>query len=235
MLFLLATLLAAVAACVQGTIGFGLALTSAPLLALIDPAFVPGPLLVASAPLAVAALLREREHADVRGVAAAFVGRVPGTVVGALAVVALPVLVLHVAIGLMVLLAVAVSLWAPSFHPTTGVLVSAGVVSGVTGTVAAIGGPPIALVYQHASGPRMRATMALYFTLGTVLSITALWLAGAFGRHELVLSAVLVPGTVIGFIASGPARRLVDGGRLRGLVLVAATLSALVLLGSALL
>jgi hypothetical protein len=81
----------------------------------------------------------------------------------------------------------------------------------------------------------MRATMALYFTLGTVLSITALWLAGAFGRHELVLSAVLVPGTVIGFIASGPARRLVDGGRLRGLVLVAATLSALVLLGSALL
>jgi len=234
-LFLVATLLAAVAACVQGTIGFGLALTSAPLLALIDPAFVPGPLLVASAPLAVAALLREREHADVRGVAAAFVGRVPGTVVGALAVVALPVLVLHVAIGLMVLLAVAVSLWAPSFHPTTGVLVSAGVVSGVTGTVAAIGGPPIALVYQHASGPRMRATMALYFTLGTVLSITALWLAGAFGRHELVLSAVLVPGTVIGFIASGPARRLVDGGRLRGLVLVAATLSALVLLGSALL
>jgi len=233
-LFLVATLLAAVAACVQGTIGFGLALTSAPLLALIDPAFVPGPLLVASAPLALAALLRERGHADVRGVAAAFVGRVPGTALGALAVVALPVLVLHVAIGLMVLLAVAVSLWAPSFRPTTRVLVGAGVVSGVTGTVAAIGGPPIALLYQHASGPRLRATMALYFMLGTGLSIVALWLAGAFGHHELVLSAVLLPGTVLGFVASGPARRLVDGGRLRGLVLVAASLSALVLLGSAL-
>jgi hypothetical protein len=101
--------------------------------------------------------------------------------------------------------------------------------------VAAIGGPPIALVYQHASGPTLRATMALYFMLGTVLSIVALWLAGTFGHHELVLSAVLLPGTVVGFVASGPARRLVDGGRVRGLVLAAASLSALVLLGSALL
>jgi uncharacterized protein len=234
-LFLLATLLAAVAACVQGTIGFGLALTSAPLLALIDPAFVPGPLLVASAPLAVAALVREREHADVRGVAAAFTGRIPGTAVGAFAVAALPVLVLHVAIGLMVLLAVALSLWAPRFRPTTPVLVGAGVVSGVTGTVAAIGGPPIALVYQHAAGPQLRATMALYFTLGTGLSILALWLTGTFGHQELVLSAVLLPGTVLGFVVSGPARRVVDGGRLRGLVLAAAAVSALVLLGSALL
>ena len=89
LLFAVATLLAAIAACVQGTVGFGLALTSAPLLALLDPAFVPGPLLVASLPVSLAALVRERHHADVRGVAAAFVGRVPGTVVGALAVAAL--------------------------------------------------------------------------------------------------------------------------------------------------
>ena len=89
----------------------------------------------------------------------------------------------------------------------------------MTGTVAAIGGPPIALVYQYASGPRIRATMALYFTLGTVLSLAALWLAGAFGRHELALAAVLVPGTVLGFLASGPLLRRVDAGRLRPLVL----------------
>jgi uncharacterized protein len=234
-LFVGATLLAAIAACVQGTIGFGLALTSAPLLALIDPAFVPGPLLVASTPLAVAALLREREHADVRGVAAAFAGRLPGTAVGAVAVAALPVLALHVAIGVFVLLAVAASLWAPRFHPTTPLLVGAGVVSGVTGTVAAIGGPPIALLYQYAAGPQLRATMSLYFTLGTVLSIAALWLAGTFGHHELVLAAVLVPGTVLGFLASGPVLRRIDATQLRVLVLAAAAVSAVALVLTALL
>jgi uncharacterized membrane protein YfcA len=76
--------------------------------------------------------------------------------------------------------------------------------------------------------------MSLYFTLGTVLSITALWLAGAFGRHELALSLVLLPGTALGFLASGPLLHRVDAARLRVLVLAAATLSALVLLVTAL-
>ena len=235
LLFAVATLLAAIAACVQGTIGFGLALTSAPLLALLDPAFVPGPLLVASLPLALAALARERGHADVHGVLTAFAGRVPGTVVGALAVAALPVLFLHVTIGLLVLLGVAVSVWAPRFQPTRRVLLGAGVISGVTGTVAAIGGPPIALVYQHASGPRIRATLAMYFALGTLLSVVALTVTGSFGRHEAVLSAILLPGTVIGFLASGPVLKVVDAGRIRPLVLGAAVLSAIVLLATALL
>ena len=235
LLFAAATLLAAIAACVQGTVGFGLALTSAPLLALLDPAFVPGPLLVASLPLALAALARERRHADVRGVMTAVAGRVPGTAVGALAVAALPVLVLHVSIGLLVLLGVALSLWAPRFDPTRRVLFSAGVISGVTGTIAAIGGPPIALVYQHATGPRLRATLALYFALGTVLSVAALWLTGSFGHHEVVLSALLVPGTAVGFLASGPVLKVVDAGRLRPLVLGVAAVSAVVLLATALL
>ena len=235
LLFAVATLLAAIAACVQGTIGFGLALTSAPLLALLDPAFVPGPLLVASLPVSAAALLRERGHADVRGVAAALAGRVPGTAVGALAVAALPVVFLHVSIALLVMLGVAVSVWAPRFHPTRRVLLGAGVISGVTGTVAAIGGPPIALVYQHATGPRLRATMALYFVAGTVLSVFALWLTGSYGHHEAVLSAILLPGTAVGFLASGPVLRFVDAGRLRPIVLGAAVVSAVVLLVTALL
>ena len=83
-------------------------------------------------------------------------------------------------------------------RPTRRVLLVAGTISGVTGTVAAIGGPPIALVYQHATGPTIRATLALYFSVGTVLSLAALRLTGSFGHHEAVLSAVLLPGTMPG-------------------------------------
>jgi hypothetical protein len=50
-----------------------------------------------------------------------------------------------------------------------------------------------------------------------------------------VLSATLVPGTAVGFLASGPVLRIVDAGRLRPLVLGAAALSAGVLLATALL
>jgi uncharacterized protein len=230
---LLATLLVGVAACVQGTIGFGLALTSAAALVLIDPAFVPGPLLASSLPVAALALRRDRDDLDLRGVLWAFVGRVPGTAAGAAAVARMSLASLHVLVSLFVLAAVAVSLRAPRFEPTRTALVGAGVISGITGTIAAIGGPPIALVYQHASGPRLRATISLYFIGGSLLSIAALAAAGAFGRHELELTAVLLPGACAGFFASGPLLRHVDGGRLRPVVLAGAAISAVVLLAMA--
>ena len=45
-------------ACVQGSIGFGLGLIAAPVLALIDPSMVPGPVLAAGVPLTLAVLVR---------------------------------------------------------------------------------------------------------------------------------------------------------------------------------
>ena len=51
--FLLATTAVALGALIQGTIGFGLGLFAAPLLILIDPRLVPGPILVSSAVLTV--------------------------------------------------------------------------------------------------------------------------------------------------------------------------------------
>ena len=67
-----------------------------------------------------------------------------------------------------------------------------------------------------------------------MLSLAALRLTGSFGHHEAVLSAVLIPGTIAGFLLSGPVLSYVDAGRLRPLVLGAAAVSAIVLLVTAL-
>ena len=85
----------------------------------------------------------------------------------------------------------------------------------MTGTVAAIGGPPIALVYQHATRTfPPRATLALYFSVGTALSLAAPWLTGSVGYDEARVAAVLLPGTVVGFRRLGPVPSYVDAGRL---------------------
>ena len=60
-----------------------MALVSAPLLTLVDPAFVPVPLLLVNLPLSALALWRERGAVDRRGLPWALAGRLPGTVVGA--------------------------------------------------------------------------------------------------------------------------------------------------------
>lgn len=85
----------------------------------------------------------------------------------------------------------------------------------------------MALVYQHAEGPELRATLNNYFALGSAMSIPALALAGRFGREELIAGLLLLPATAIGFALSGSSRSYLDQGRTRAAVLSVASVSAI--------
>lgn len=219
---------------VQGAAGFGLALVAAPLLALIDPSLVPAPLLALTTVHAVAALVRERGDVDWRGVGWAMLGRVPGTAAGVAIVVVLPPRAFAVVLAVVVLVCAALSATRLRVRPTRGLLLAAGAVSGVSGTAASIGGPPVALLYQSESGPRIRSTLAAYFALGTVLSLAGLAVGGAVTVDALLHGALLVPFLAAGFLASGPARRVLDRGGTRPAVIILSAVSALVLLVQAL-
>ncbi len=235
MLIVLAGLVVAVGALVQGAVGFGQALIAVPLLAIIDPSLVPAPLLVVGGALAVLGLHREYSDVDWRGVSWAVGGRLPGIALGVLAVATLPARAFAVVVALAVLGSALLSAVRWRLRPTPPALVVAGLVSGTVGTAAAIGGPPVALLYQHSDGARVRATMAAYFTVGTVLSLVALAVAGEFTADGLRSGLLLLPFTVAGFLASGPVRGYLDRGWTRTAVIVLAVTSALVLLLRALL
>jgi uncharacterized membrane protein YfcA len=220
-----------VGAVVQGVVGYGLNLIAAPLLTLVDPALIPVPVLLVALVQSVMSLLRERSSAHWSGVGWAMVGRLPGNVLGVLAVSALPVAGFTVAIALSVLACVALSLvsWRP--RPTRPSLVVAGTASGAFGTASAIGGPPIALLYQHSAGPTIRATLAAFFLLASVSSLATLGIAGEIGTEHLRAAAVLLPFMLAGFALSTVARRIVDSrGAIRAGILGVAAASALVLL-----
>lgn len=227
----LVAVLAAAAAAVQGSIGFGMALMMAPLLAMVNPAYVPAPLLIVSMPLSLLVVLRERTHVDYTGLPWALGARVPGIAAGAAAVALMPQRHLQAIVAVCVLAAVALSLVpAIDFRPSPRSLVVAGLLSGFMATAASVGGPPVALLYQRSSGPRIRATLAFYFLIGTVLSVVGLWIAGAVGVRELRLAGELLPGTVVGFAVSSLVKRRLDQGLMRRAVLGFAALSSIVLL-----
>jgi hypothetical protein len=103
------------------------------------------------------------------------------------------------------------------------------------GTIAAIGGPPVALLYQHDRGPTLRATLPRYFLAGGVLALIALVPVGRLGRTELLDSLVLLPGVIVGFSASGWLAAHVDRRSARPWVLGLSTLAALTVLARELL
>src|SRR5580704_7597645 len=196
-----------------GGIGLGLGLVAAPMVTLLDPALMPGSMLVAGASLPVLILAREALHTDWPGVSWALTGRVAGTVG-----------------GIWVLAVVSLSIREAVVPRNRVTLVTAGVISGVTGTATSIGGPPVALLYQSEDGPRVRATLSMFFIVGNSLALCALAVTGHLPGRDVRAGLVFTGCAVAGFAVAAGLRRFIDAGRTRAAVLAAAAGSSLVLL-----
>jgi len=223
-----ALVVVAAGAAVQGTVGFGANLVVVPVFAVLEPAALPVTPMLLVVPLAVAMVRREPHGVDLRAVGFLMLGRLPGTVIGALVVARVAVDTLSVLSGVGVLLAVVTSVLTTTVPVTPTTTVAAGVASGALGTATSIGGPPLALLYQHHEGPVLRATLAATFALGTVLSLAALVVAGVVDGWHAWLALALSPGTAAGIAASGGLASRADAGWLRPAVLAFAAATALV-------
>lgn len=223
----LAVLVMAAGALLQGAVGFGSNLIAAPLLLLVDERFVPAPIVVAS--LVLNALMIRREgHAELdRAIAVAMVGQVPGALVAGLVLAWLPERGLSLLFAAIVLTGVGVSAAGWHLRPTRRTLAAAGVAAGFMGTISGIGGPPIALVYQRHRGAVLRATLARFFLVGGAVSVAVLALSGEIGAETAVPVAVVIPASIAGFAVSGPLARRIDRGSVRPYVLGLSGLAAL--------
>ena len=211
----------------QGSIGFGMGLFASPILILLDERFVPAPILLSTWVMTTFLILRERHAVDVRGLRWAVAGRAVGTVMAATVLTLLPRDRMPLVFGVLVLIGVAMSLSGLRFRPSRSVLLGAGAMSAVMGTIASIGGPPMALVYQDAPGARLRATMSSFFWMGTVMSLVVLRFVGRFGEDEVRLTLVILPGVLLGLLASRWASAVVDRGYTRAVVLTLAAAAGL--------
>ena len=160
-------------------------------------------------------VIRERTSIDVSGTGWALVGRVPGTIAGALLLAAIPERALAILIAGVVIVGVALTStgWIPLPHKRN--LMLAGATSGVLGTATSIGGPPMALVWQGSTGPRLRGTMSGFFLIGSMMSIGMLTLTGAVDGHTLRAFGLLVPASLCGYALSRYANRLLNQRRQR--------------------
>lgn len=227
---LIGGLAALLGAIVQGSVGLGVGLVSTPIVTMLFPDLMPGAILVVALALPVATLAQEVRHAQLRGLGWAFGGRLVGTPIGVWLVAAAPDRVLGVVIGVVVLAALALTTWSREVPRNPRTLATAGVISGTTGTASGIGGPPIALLYQRENGPRVRATLAVFFFAGAVLSLSTLAVAGRLPLRQVTAGLALLPFVIAGFFAAGPLRRYLDAGRLRLALLIVVGASATILI-----
>lgn len=215
---------------VQGLVGLGVGLVSAPVVTLLAPDLMPGTLLWMGLLTPALTLVLDRGEIDWNGMAWGIPARVPGTVLGVLLVGWFSHRELGVAVGVMVLISVVVTWRAVRLPINRATLVAAGFLSGVGATTTSIGGPPIAVLYQHQPARRIRNTLAVYFALGAMFSLAALAITGDLTWHQTAIAALLAPGVPLGLWWARVLRRRLDLGSIRTGVLLVCAASALLLL-----
>lgn len=222
-----------VSAFAQGSSGMGFAMLSAPVVTLFNPSLIPVMLLVLMIPLNAYIGWRERSSVDWRGVKLISLGRFAGTFVGLWILIIVNLHQLALLIGWSTLIAAILALMAPSFNLNRTGLAAVGLITGVTETSTGVGGPPLAMAYQHKRGPVLRSTVALCFLVGEVISLVVLSVSGKVDMGTLKTAVEMLPFLALGSFVSKFVHHRLDGPMLRYLVLGFASLSGLIVIARA--
>lgn len=229
-IMIVAAAITGVAALLQGTIGFGFAAISVPLLTLLDPSLTPIPQIMLSLTLATGMAIRERRSIDFSGVRWILVGRTAGAVIGAWLLGFMTERIASMVIGSVVVGAALIMTSGWSIPRTRETETGVGVLSGASGIVTGVGGPMLALLFAGAEGPTTRSTLSTIFIVGQSINIAVLGFTGRTTGFDVQVAALLVIPLILGFLVSSRIRGFVSGQRLRIGIIAASGLAGATLL-----
>jgi len=227
---LFANAVIAIGAIVHGSVGFGLGLIAVPVLVLLNPVFVPGPFLFISVLLTLLMAFRERSEIDLKNAKKTLLGCILGTIIGGFLLSSLSYDLMGFIIGAIIILAVMLSLGGLKLLLSSFNLIISGILCGFMTTVAGLGGPPLALLYQNERGPKIRGTISFIFVVALLMSLCTLYFVGRFGIVEVRAGLALLPGILIGFAISGRTSKILDKGYTRRAILLISTINSIILI-----
>lgn len=220
-----------VASTVQSSVGMGHGLIAAPLLRLLHPELLPGPIVMAGFFVSVGLAARNSRRSDLVEVVPALAGRLFGIGIAIGLLATLSEGGLTIVIGGIVLAIVALRLFGFEVARSTRSLTVAGVASGIGGAIAALGGAPMGLLYeQHTSARDFRGPMGAFLVVGSFLTIVSLVIFGELDGEAALLGMTLLPPIVVGWVLARWVTPFVDRGFLRPAVFVLSASAAAVLI-----
>ena len=228
--YLIAALFIGVGSGTQACIGIGMGLIAGPVLVVIEPTFVPGPMLLVASGVnlrnAIADRAALKRPALVRQLAAAPLGLAGGVALTS----TLDDRSLAIAVSIFVLIAVAMQ--AVGFRPPEGRRAdyAAGAGTAFSSAVAAVPGPVYAVFASHWKPEALRATLGTFMVAVAAAIIGANAVIGEFGLRQLWLGIALLPAVLIGLPMGRWLRPRLAGPRFRVIVLSVAAISATVVL-----
>ncbi len=191
------------AAVLRGFTGFGFVMAAVPILSLALPPIQVVPLaLLLQIEISALDLRQAVRICDRHALAWLVPGMIAGTPIGVAALAALAPGAARVAIGAMILAAVAVLAKGMRLPPQPSRLVTltAGLVAGVSNGLAGMSGPPVVtyLLALPLSTAVIRATSIVFFAVTAAAALVPMTWHGLVGRATLVWSVAALPALFVG-------------------------------------
>lgn len=210
---------------VQGTAGFGLALTTVPVLMLVLPHTLIPPVLVILGVVNNLFVLAETWHSvRLRTVLPLILGGIACLPLGAWLLTSLDATVFKLGVGVVVLLAAGAMLsgWKLTLRPGWWRLAPVGMLSGLLGGATALSGPPVILFFAGSGEDKQsfRGNLIAYFILLNIASVVTFLAAGLLTREVLATSAAYLVPLLLGSALGVLIARRVSERHFRTAVLV---------------
>lgn len=197
------------ASILQVSIGMGFGMLASPLIALVKPELVPGSILVMGLFVAFSGAWRERENISGTELKLGVVGRIIGSIMAIGLLLFIPdVDSFFVIFGVIMLIAIGMTVYGRKIPFSEKNLLNLSIVSGLMGSMTAVGAPPMALIYHDRDPSVIRPTLNAFFFAGSVLGLASLGSTGWISVKDFIAAIIFIPAMLVGILVSEPFKRL---------------------------
>lgn len=197
--FLLANFILIISSILQMATGVSVGMIIVPFLAMISYTLIPIPVVFASLILTIMMAYKGRAHIDTRNAVSVSIGMLVGIFIAVYLLSKIHFEYLGLIFGLFILLSVFISVKIKEFELNSTMNYTGGIIAGVMGTMAAVGGQILALLFQNHPLDSIKATLAALYTLFSIVMLFVFYVFGKFSYAQMISGFYLMPGFLIGF------------------------------------
>jgi len=205
-----------------------------PFLAMISYTLIPVPIAFASLTLTSMMAYKGRKHIDTKNMFQISLGMLAGILLSILILKNIKFEYLGLVFGLFILISVFISIRIKSFTLNKSINYTGGFISGVMGSMAAVGGQILALLFQNHPIESLKATLAFLYTLFSTTMLIIFFIFNEFSYNQLQLGFYMMPGFIIGFLIAPIFSKYFNPKYSRTVVLSMAVIGAIILIAKSL-
>jgi len=211
--------------------GVSVGMIIVPFLAMISYTLIPVPIVFASLTLTVMMAYQGRQHIDTKNMPQVSFGMLIGTLVAVYLLKNIQFEHLGLIFGIFILLSVFISLKVKTFKLGRSINYTGGFLAGLMGTMAAVGGQILALLFQNHPLASIKSTLAFLYSIFSVAMLIIFYLVDEFSYAQMISGFYMMPGFIIGFFVAPLFAKYFNPKYSKAVVLFMATLGALILIG----